>query len=106
MVEPPEGANIVGSRITFHYKTDAEGNIASQKARLVAQGFTQKEGIDYNETFAPTAKLTAIRIVAALAARNDETIYMRLPRGYEVPGKEHLVAKLKKALYGLKQAGR
>jgi hypothetical protein len=60
LVEPPNDANVVGSKFVFHYKTDAEGNISSRKARLVALGYTQIKGIDYNETFAPTAKLTAI----------------------------------------------
>ena len=112
LVKPPEDANIVGSRFVFHYKHDSDGNIASWKARLIAQGFTQEQGIDYKETFSPTAKLSAIRIIAAIAARNDweleqtdidgayvnatlsETIYMCQPKGYETPGKEHHVCLL------------
>ena len=124
LVEPPDNANIVGSRLVLHYKRDETGGIASRKSRLVAQGFSQAEGIDYAETFVPTAKLSAIRIIAAIAVRNDweleqtdvdgaylnaplkETIYMRQAKGYEVPGKEHYVCLLKHAIYGLKQAGR
>ena len=124
LVKPPDGANIVGSHFIFHYKHDAAGNIVSRKARLVAQGYTQAEGIDYKETFSPTAKLSAIRVVIAIAVRNDweleqtdidgaylnaslsETIHMRQPKGYEVPGKEDHVCLLRRALYGLKQAGR
>ena len=84
----------------------------------------QEEGIDYRETFSPTAtKLSAIHIIAAIATWNDweleqtdidgayfnaplsETIYMRQPKGYEVSGKERHICLLQCALYGLKQAG-
>jgi hypothetical protein len=124
LVEPPAGLNIVGSKLVFHYKRDANGKVVAHKTRLVAQGFSQAEGIDYNETFSPTAKLSAIRIIAAIAVRNDweleqtdidgaylnapltETVYMRQARGYEAPGKEHYVCRLKRAIYGLKQSGR
>ena len=71
LVEPPNGVNIIGSCFVFHYKHDASGKIASHKARLVAQGFTQAEGIDYKETFSPTAKLSAICIIIAIAAHSD-----------------------------------
>jgi Reverse transcriptase (RNA-dependent DNA polymerase) len=71
LVEPPKGANIVGSRVVLHYKHDATGSLVSRKSRVVAQGFSQAEGIDYNETFAPTAQLSAIRIIVALSARNE-----------------------------------
>ena len=60
LVEPLNNVNIVGSRLVFHYKHDASGNIVAHKTRLVVQGFSQAEGIDYNETFSPTAKLSAI----------------------------------------------
>lgn len=124
LVEPPPDANIVGSHMVLHYKHDAAGQMASCKSCFVMQGFSQAEGIDYIETFAPTAKLSAIRIIAAIAAQNDweleqtdvdgaylnvplkETIYMRQAKGYETPGKENHVCLLKHAIYGLKQAGR
>ena len=60
LVEPPSNVNIVGSRLVFHYKHDTSGNIVVCKTRLVVQGFSQAEDIDYNETFSPTAKLSAI----------------------------------------------
>ena len=60
LVEPPEDANIVGSCLILRYKHDANGTIASRKTRFVAQGFLQAMGIDYNKTFVPTAKLSAI----------------------------------------------
>jgi len=70
LVEPPDNLNIVGCCWVFHYKRNASGNVIKHKSRLVAQGFTQTEGIDYGETFSPTAKLSAIHIIATLAACN------------------------------------
>ena len=71
LVEPPDDANIVGSRMVLRYKRNEAGEIASRKSRFVAQGFSQAEGIDYAETFAPTAKLSAIRIISVIAVRNN-----------------------------------
>ena len=94
------------------------------KARLVAQGFLQKHGVDYDETFCPVIRFESVRTVIALAAKNDlklhqldittaflngelnEDIYMKQPEGLEVKGKEHLVCKLNRSLYGLKQSPR
>ncbi|CAA0832574.1 cysteine-rich RLK (RECEPTOR-like protein kinase) 8, partial [Striga hermonthica] len=93
-------------------------------SRLVAKGFTQKEGIDYDETFLPVAMLKSIRILLSIASHMDyevwqmdvktaflngnldEDIYMQQPEGYVKKGQEHQVWKLKKSLYGLKQASR
>jgi hypothetical protein len=71
LVDPPKGVNIIGSKVVMLYKHGPDGKIIAHKSRFVAQGFSQEAGIDYNETFSPTAKLTAIRIIAAIAARND-----------------------------------
>ena len=68
LVNPPKGANIIRSHFIFHYQHNAAGKIASRKVRLVSQGFSQQEGVDYNETFSPMAKLSAICIIAAIAA--------------------------------------
>ncbi|GJT11332.1 zinc finger, CCHC-type containing protein [Tanacetum coccineum] len=92
------------------------------KARLVIQGFRQKEGIDYFDTYAPVARITTIRLLLALAAIHnlvihkmdvkttflngdlDEEVYMKQPEGFVMPGNEHKVCKLVKLLYGMKQA--
>jgi hypothetical protein len=120
----PEGRKAIGSKWVFKVKRDAEGKVERFKARLVAKGYNQKEGIDYNETFAPVAKFNSIRTVLAIAAVRrytvhqmdvktaflngelEEEIYMEQPEGAEVSGKERLVWKLRKSLYGLKQAPR
>ena len=90
----------------------------------MAKGFTQREGIDYDETFSPVLQYASLRCLLAMVAHYnlelhqmdvktaflngdiDHEIYMRQPEGHEVPGKEDHVCRLKKSLYGLKQAGR
>ncbi|GJR05033.1 zinc finger, CCHC-type containing protein [Tanacetum coccineum] len=97
-------------------------SIDKYKARLVIQGFRQKEGIEFFDTYAPVARISTIRLLLALAAIHDlviyqidvktaflngdldEEIYMKQPKGFVVPGHESKVCKLKKSLYGLKQA--
>lgn len=64
----PNSSKVLGSRFVFRTKRDQHGNITKYKGRLVAQGFTQRPGIDFNETFAPVAKFTSIRTLAALSA--------------------------------------
>ena len=90
----------------------------------MAKGFTQKEGIDYKDTFSPVSKKDSLRIIMALVAHFDlelhqmdvktaflngnldEDIYMEQPEGFAKKGNEYLVCKLKKSIYGLKQASR
>ncbi|KAK9071706.1 hypothetical protein SSX86_008135 [Deinandra increscens subsp. villosa] len=105
-------------------KKDDRGIVIKNKARLVAQGYTQEEGIDYDEVFAPVARLEAIRIFLAYAAfKNflvfqmdvkcaflygllEQDVYVKQPPGFEDPHYPNKVCKLIKALYGLKQAPR
>jgi hypothetical protein len=106
----------------FKIKQGANGEVERYKAKLVARGFTQTYGVDYNETFVPVTKLTSIRCILVLAALDDmeihqmdvkttflngkfeDEIYMEQPQGFVHQGGEHLVCKLHKSLYGLKQS--
>jgi len=117
----PESANLISCRWIFKYKKNAEGKIVKRKARLVAKGYTQKQGIDYHDTFAPTLKHDSIRILTAIATKNNfnieqidintaylnarlkEEIYMNPQEGHPDFNKNYL--KLNKAIYGLKQSG-
>src|SRR6266702_1733812 len=123
--ESPPRANVIGSKWVFKAKKDAAGNIARYKARLVAQGFSQIGGVDYNNTYVPVAKLASSCTLIAMANRlhlilhqvnikgaylngvlhEDEVLYMQQPPGYPAPGAGKRVLRLQKALYGLKQAG-
>ena len=105
-------------------KHNSDGSVQRNKARLVAKGYSKQPGIDYNETFAPVARLDTIRTLIAVAAQKDwllhqldvisaflngeleEDIYVEQPQGFIVNGEEHKVYKLNKSLYGLKQAQR
>jgi hypothetical protein len=126
MEEAPPGANIIGSKWVFKAKKDAAGNIARYKARLVAQGFSQIGGVDYDNTYAPVARLASSRAIIALANRlglelhqidikgaylngvlnDNEVLYMQHPPGYKPSDAAARVLRLIKMLYGLKQAGR
>jgi hypothetical protein len=124
LVELPPGRKAVGCKTILKEKHGADGEVISLKARFVAKGYSQKFGVDYLETFAPTAKGTSIRIVLVIAADEDlelhhmdvataflngtldEELYMQQPEGTVVPGKEGLVWRLKKSIYGLKQSSR
>ncbi|GKA66455.1 zinc finger, CCHC-type containing protein [Tanacetum coccineum] len=86
------GCKSLGCKWIFKRKMKVDGIIDKFKARLVIQGFRQKEGIDYFDTYAPVACITTIRL------------YMKQPEGFVMPGNEHKVCKLVKSLYGLKQA--
>ena len=108
----------------FKVKVDGDGHIERHKARLVAQGFTQQKGDDYDETFSPVVRMESLRTVVGLAVRSglslhqlnvttaflngklEEVVYMRQPEGFVVEDKEHLVCRLKRSIYGLKQSSR
>ncbi|WVZ49248.1 hypothetical protein U9M48_000622 [Paspalum notatum var. saurae] len=124
LVEPPTSSNPIGTKWVFKNKQDANGAVVRNKARLVAQGFCQKEGIDFEETFAPMARLESIRILLAFAASKgfkvfqmdvksaflngfiEEEVHVKQPPGFDNPKFPNRVFKLQKALYGLKQAPR
>ena len=115
---------MIGSKWVFKIKHDENGHAERYKCRLVAQGYTQAQGIDYHETFAPVARFGSIRTLLAIAAKRkmyvhqmdvhtaflngklEEDIYMSQPEGFEVRGKEDLVCHLHSSLYGLKQSPR
>jgi len=124
LVPRPTHQSIIGTKWVFRNKKDENGIIIRNKARLVAQGFNQEEGIDYEETFAPVTRLEAIRMLLAFACYKDfklfqmdvksaflnglisEEVYVEQPPGFESHEFPNNVFKLSKALYGLKQATR
>jgi hypothetical protein len=122
VIPRPKGRKIIGSKWVFCVKRGPDGSIQKHKARIVAQGFTQVEGVNFDQTFAPVAKFSSLRTVFTLAAKHDlelhqmdvkaaylnadlkEDLYMQLPPGFEVP--EGHVLKLKKGVYGTRQGSR
>ena len=122
LVERPENRQIVSSKWVPKHKRDQFGTITRLKGRVVARGFSQIPGVDYNETYAPVAKLASIRILFAIAAafdleiqqmdvvtaflanQLDEEIYMEQPEGF-TDGTDK-VCKLERSIYGLKQSAR
>ncbi len=75
LVEPPFGHNIIGTKWVFKNKQNKDGLIVRNKARIVAQDFTQVEGLDFDETFAPIARIEAIRLLLAFAASKGFKLY-------------------------------
>ncbi|GKD94201.1 retrovirus-related pol polyprotein from transposon TNT 1-94 [Tanacetum coccineum] len=124
LVPKPHGKAIIRTKWIWKNKMDEEWVVTKNKARLVAQGYNQQEGIDYEETFAPVARLEAIRIFLAYAAYMDfmvyqmdvksaflngkilEKVYVQQPPGFESSKFPDHVCKLDKTMYGLKQAPR
>ncbi|GKV27388.1 hypothetical protein SLEP1_g36561 [Rubroshorea leprosula] len=119
-----KGQKAIGVKWVYKVKKNAQGKVEKYKARFVAKGYIQEYGIDYDEVFAPVARLETIQLIISLAAQNnwkiyqmdvkftflngylEEEVYVQQPLGYVVKGHEDKVLKLKKALYGLKQAPR
>ncbi|GJR49086.1 retrovirus-related pol polyprotein from transposon TNT 1-94 [Tanacetum coccineum] len=124
LVDLPNGKRAIGTKWVFRNKKDERGIMIKNKARLVAQGYTQEEGIDYDEVFAPVARIEAIRLFLAYASFKDfvvyqmdvksaflygkieEEVYVCQPPGFEDPDFPDRVYKVEKALYGLHQAPR
>jgi hypothetical protein len=124
LVDPPPGCKPIGTKWVWKNKEGEKGEVVRNKSRLVAQGFSQKKGIDYEQTFPPVARLEAIRILLAFPVAKgfkfhqmdvnsaflngvlEEEVYVRQPLGFESKKYPHRVYKLRKALYGLKQVPR
>jgi hypothetical protein len=124
VVPRPHGKSVVTSKWLYKIKHAADGGIEKYKVRFVARGFSQKEGIDYDEIFAPVTRYTSIRIIISLAVvfgwklhqmdvktaflngEVEQKVYIEQPEGFVIHDKRSHVCKLKKALYGLKQAPR
>ena len=121
VTELPLGEKSLPLKWVYTYKHDANGDLIRHKARVVAKGFYQREGVDFDEVFAPVGKYTTLRALlstvafhdyelhqidiktAFLNGKLDETVYVQPPPGFEMPGK---VWRLNRALYGLRQAPR
>jgi hypothetical protein len=132
IVDRPQGKKTVESRWVLRTKFKKDGSVDRRKARLVAKGFTQKPGIDFNETFAPVARLGSIRLFMAIAVELglqvhqldftsaylngeiEEEVFMEVPSDfYDILNEResrkfrgNKVCLIRKALYGLKQSGR
>lgn len=124
LVDLPNGKNLVSCKWVFKLKTDADGAVKRYKARLVARGFSQKYGVDYDQVFAPVARHSTFRVLLSTAASNgmmvyhfdaksaflngelEEDIYMSQPPGFIEEGNEKKVCHLMKSIYGLKQSAR
>ena len=124
LADLPRGHRAITLKWVFKLKRDEAGAIVKHKARLVARGFVQQEGIDYDDAFAPVARMESVRLLFALAAQEGwgvhhmdvksaflngdlkEEVYVHQPPGFVIPGKEGKVLRLHKALYGLRQAPR
>ena len=109
LIDPPLGCRPISLKWVYKVKRDEQGAIVKHKARLVARGFVQREGIDFEEVFAPVARMESVRLLLALAAAKDwrvhhldvksvflngklaETVFVRQPPGFAVKGEEHRV---------------
>jgi hypothetical protein len=122
LVEPPPNCKPIGTKWVWKNKEGENGEVVRNKSRLVAQGYSKKEGIDCEETFAPVAHLEVIRILLAFSVAKgfklyqidvksifvngflEEKVYVKQPLGFESAEFPQRVHRLRKALYGLKQA--
>ena len=117
LVKLPKESKRVRCKWVFKTKRDSNGNIEWYKTRLVPKGYTQKNGIDYKETFSLVSKVDSLKIIMALVAHYDLELHQMDVKttflnenldeeGFMVEGNEHMVCKLKRSIYGLKQASR
>lgn len=124
LVDLPPGHRPIGLKWVFKLKKDAAGNIVKRKARLVTKGYVQRQGVDFEEVFAPVARLESVRLIISLAAHEGwsvhhmdvksaflngelkEKVYVAQPPSFIADGAEGKVYRLDKVLYGLRQAPR
>lgn len=122
LVDLPPNRKPITCRWVFKTKLDGDGRPHTYKARLVARGFSQKYGDDYDETYAPVVRYDTIRALLAISAMKkkyirqldvqsaylngvlEEEIFMKQPPGFVSKGQEDKVCRLRKSLYGLKQS--
>ncbi|CAB0030815.1 unnamed protein product [Trichogramma brassicae] len=124
IIDRPPKAELIDTKWVFKVKLDSSGNINRYKARLCARVFKQRQGVNYEETYAPVVRYESLRVLFAVAARLDlemtqfdvktaflygeleEEILIEIPVGLDIPERSRKACRLKKALYGLKQASR
>jgi hypothetical protein len=124
LVPRPKNKNVIGTKWVFRNKLNEYGHVRRNKAILVCKGYTQVEGIDFEETFSPVYKMEVIHFLLAYSCSNnikvyqmdmkstflngelEEEVYIVQPEGFQLSENVNYVCKLKKALYGLKQASR
>jgi hypothetical protein len=124
LADLPRGHRAITLKWVFKLKRDEAGTVVKHKARLVPRGFVQQEGVDFDDAFAPIARMESVRLLLALAAQEGwrvhhmgvksaflngdlkEEVYVHQPPGFAIPGKEGKALRLRKALYGLRQAPR
>jgi hypothetical protein len=124
LADLPHGHCAITLKWVFKLKRDEAGAIVKHKAHLVARGFMQREGIDFDDTFTPVARMESVRLLFALDVQEGwrvyhmdvksaflngdlkEEVYVYQPSGFAIPGKEDKVLRLRKTLYGLRQAPR
>ncbi|GLJ18479.1 hypothetical protein SUGI_0327680 [Cryptomeria japonica] len=124
LVPRPKNKNVIGTKGVFRNKLNEDGKVMRNKARLVCKGYSQKEGIDYDEIFSLVARIEAMRLFLSYATHKkykvyqmdvkcaffngdlEEEVYIEKPDGFSLSDDKNMVCKLKKALYGLKQAPR
>ena len=124
LVPRPKDKNVIGTKWVFRNKLDENGQVTRNNARLVCKGYAHIEGIDFKETYAPVARMEAIRTILAYACSKqikvyqmdvkstflnrelEEEVYIEQPHAFLLLEHGDFVCRLKKALYGLKQAPR